>query len=120
MVPAGGGRSVSVVANLDRGIRGDAHTSPARPAVANLTETLAVEWSRHGIRVNAVAPGPIAGSGFTRDYDRAAVDRAAGLPLGRLGTVDEVAAAILFLASRASSWTTGATLDVTGGQHLAG
>jgi NAD(P)-dependent dehydrogenase (short-subunit alcohol dehydrogenase family) len=70
--------------------------------------------------VNAVAPGPIAGSGFRRDNDRGAVDRAVGLPLGRLGTVDEVAAAILFLASPASSWTTGATLDVTGGQRLAG
>ncbi len=120
MIAARGGRIVNVIANHYRGIPGNAHTSAARAAVANLTKTLAVEWARHGIRVNAVAPGPIAGSGFTREYAAGVVERAADLPLGRLGTVDEVAAAILFLASPASSWTTGTTLDVTGGQHLAG
>jgi citronellol/citronellal dehydrogenase len=120
MIAAGRGQIVNVVANHHRGIPGGAHTSAARAAVANLTRTLAVEWGRHGIRVNAVAPGPIAASGFTRTYDAGVVDRARGLPLGRLGTVEEVAAAIVFLASPASSWTTGTTIDVTGGQHLAG
>jgi citronellol/citronellal dehydrogenase len=120
MIAASGGRIVSVIANHHRGLPGNAHTSAARAAVANLTKTLAVEWARHGVRVNAVAPGPIAASGFTREYAAGAVARATGLPLGRLGTVDEVAAAIVFLASPASSWTTGTTLDVNGGQHLAG
>jgi citronellol/citronellal dehydrogenase len=120
MIAAHGGRIVSVIANHHRGIPGNAHTSAARAAVGNLTKTLAVEWARHGIRVNAVAPGPIGASGFTRDYETGVVRRAAGLPLGRLGTVEEVAAAIMFLASPASAWTTGTTLDVTGGQHLAG
>jgi citronellol/citronellal dehydrogenase len=120
MIAAGGGRIVSVLANHYRGIPGGAHTSAARAAVANLTRTLAVEWGRHGIRINAVAPGPIAASGFTQRYASGVVDRARDLPLGRLGTADEVAAAIVFLASPASAWTTGTTLDVTGGQHLAG
>jgi citronellol/citronellal dehydrogenase len=120
MIAAGGGRIVNVIANHYRGIPGGAHTSAARAAVANLTKTLAVEWGRHGIRVNAVAPGPIEASGFTRTYDAGVIDRARGLPLGRLGTIEEVAAAIVFLASPASSWTTGSTLDVTGGQHLYG
>jgi citronellol/citronellal dehydrogenase len=120
MIAAGRGRIVNVIANHWRGLPGNAHTAAARAAVANLTKTLAVEWARHGIRVNAVAPGPIAASGFTQNYERGVVDRAAGLPLGRLGTVDEVAAAIVFLASPAASWTTGTTLAVTGGQHLAG
>jgi len=120
MIASTGGRIVNVIANHHRGIPGSAHTSAARAAVANLTKTLAVEWARYGIRVNAIAPGPIAASGFTENYDPTVVDRAADLPLGRLGTVDEVAAAVVFLASPASSWTTGATLDVTGGQHLAG
>jgi citronellol/citronellal dehydrogenase len=120
MIGHGGGRIVNVIANYHRGIPGGAHTSAARAAVANLTKTLAVEWGRHGIRINAVAPGPIEQSGFTRTYDPAVIDRARGLPLGRLGTVEEVAAAIVFLASPASSWTTGTTLDVNGGQHLSG
>ena len=120
MIAAGAGRIVNVIANHHRGIPGNAHTSAARAAVANLTKTLAVEWGRHGIRINAVAPGPIAASGFTSNYDAAVVAHARDLPLGRLGTVEEVAAAVVFLASAASSWTTGTTLDVTGGQHLAG
>lgn len=120
MLGAGAGRIVNVIANHHRGIPGGAHTSAARAAVANLTKTLAVEWGPRGVRVNAVAPGPIAASGFTTTYDAAVVERARSLPLGRLGTVDEIAAAILFLASPASAWTTGTTVDVTGGQHLHG
>lgn len=120
MIAGGGGCIVSIIANHHRGIPGGAHTSAARAAVANLTKTLAVEWGRYGIRINAVAPGPIEASGFTSTYDASVVDRARGLPLGRLGSVEEVAAATLFLASPASSWTTGATLDVNGGQHLEG
>jgi citronellol/citronellal dehydrogenase len=120
MIAAGGGCIVSIIANHHRGIPGGAHTSAARAAVANLTKTLAVEWGRYGIRINAVAPGPLEASGFTTTYDATVVARARGLPLGRLGSVEEVAAATLFLASPASSWTTGATLDVNGGQHLDG
>ena len=120
MIAVGGGRIVSVIANHHRGIPGGAHTSAARAAVANLTKTLAVEWGRHGIRLNTVAPGPIESSGFDRTYDPAVIERARSVPLGRLGTVEDVAAAVLFLASPASSWITGATIDVNGGQHLSG
>jgi citronellol/citronellal dehydrogenase len=120
MLERGAGRIVNVIANHYRGIPGSAHTSAARAAVANLTKTLAVEWGGRGIRINAVAPGPIASSGFTATYETAVVERARSLPLGRLGTVDEIAAAIIFLASPASAWTTGTTLAVTGGQHLHG
>ena len=120
MIAAGGGCIVNVIANHHRGIPGSAHTSAARAAVANLTKTLAVEWGPRGVRINAVAPGPIAASGFTQTYDAKVVSRAGDLPLRRLGTAEEVAAAIVFLASPASAWTTGTTLDVNGGQHLAG
>jgi citronellol/citronellal dehydrogenase len=120
MLADGGGRIVNVIANHHRGLPGGAHTSAARAAVANLTKTLAVEWASHGVRINAVAPGPIEASGFAERYDPEVVKRAYDLPLGRLGTVDEIAAAVIFLASPASSWTTGATLDVNGGQHLHG
>jgi len=120
MIASGGGRIVSVIANHYRGIPGGAHTSAARAAVANLTKTLAVEWGAYGIRVNAVAPGPIDASGFTEKYAPEVVERARGVPLGRLGRIEEVVAAVVFLASPAAGWTTGTTLDVTGGQHLAG
>jgi citronellol/citronellal dehydrogenase len=120
MIAANGGRIVNIIANYHRGMPGIAHTSAARAAVANLTKTLAVEWARHGIRINAVAPAPIGSSGFDGNYGDAAIARALTLPLGRLGTVEEVAAAVVFLASAASSWTTGTTLDVSGGQHLDG
>ncbi len=120
MIAAGSGTVVNVIANHHRGIPGGAHTSAARAAVANLTKTLAVEWGPYGIRINAVAPGPIASSGFTQTYDAEVVERARDLPLGRLGSAEEVAAAVVFLASPASAWTTGATLDVNGGQHLDG
>lgn len=120
MLEAGGGRIVNVIANYHRGLPGGAHTAAARAAVANLTKTLAVEWGSRGVRINCVAPGPIEASGFSERYDPKVVERARDLPLGRLGTVDEVAAAVVFLASRASAWTTGITLDVNGGQHLSG
>ncbi len=120
MIAAGSGRIVNVIANHYRGIPGNAHTSAARAGVANLTKTLALEWAEYGIRINAVAPGPIAASGFDSRYDASVVDAAGDLPLGRLGSVEEVASAVVFLASPASAWTTGTTLDVTGGQHLAG
>src|SRR5262249_61247971 len=110
MIAAGGGRIVSVIANHHRGLPGGAHTSAARAAVANLTKTLAVEWGRHGIRLNAVAPGPIEASGFTESYAAGVVDRARDLPLRRLGSVEEGAAAVVFLASPASRSATGTTL----------
>ena len=120
MIAAKTGRIVSIVASPHRGLPGIAHSSAARAAVINLTKTLAVEWAPHGIRLNAVAPAPIASSGFEQNYGDKVVAQGHDLPLGRLGTVEEVAAAVIFLASPASSWTTGVTLDVTGGQHLEG
>lgn len=96
------------------------HYDASKAGLEALTRSLAVYLGRYGVRVNAVAPGPIDASGFTENYASKVVERARGLPLGRLGRVDEVAAAVVFLASPAAGWTTGTTLDVTGGQHLAG
>ena len=115
-----GGRVVNVVANYHRGMPGIAHTSAARAAVANLAHTLSVEWARHGIRINNVAPGPIDTYGFAKTYYQGIGAEIGKLPVPRFGTVDEVAAAVLFLASPASDWTTAATLDVSGGQQIWG
>ena len=114
------GRIINVTANIYRGFPGMAHTGAARAGVENLTMSLAVEWAQFGILVNAVAPGIITSTGTTR-YPPEIVQRAvAQTPLARAGTVDEVAAAIVFLASPAAQYITGATLRVDGAQALWG
>jgi meso-butanediol dehydrogenase / (S,S)-butanediol dehydrogenase / diacetyl reductase len=102
------------------GLRGDpgwGAYNAAKAAIINLTQSLAWEEGRHGIRANAVCPGPIAssrmmaslpGQGAVGTYDRATA-------LGRIGQPSEAAAAILFLASDEASFVTGAALVVDGG-----
>jgi citronellol/citronellal dehydrogenase len=109
-----------VIANIYRGFPGMVHTGAARAGVENMTMTLAVEWAQFGILVNAVAPGVIKSSG-TAQYPPAVLERAIKeTPLKRAGTVEEVAATIVFLASPAAQFFTGATLRLDGGQALWG
>ncbi|MHB1712130.1 MAG: SDR family NAD(P)-dependent oxidoreductase [Acidimicrobiales bacterium] len=91
----------------------------SKGGLVSLTRALAVELSPHGIRVNAVAPGAIA-SGSTADAlaVSGSPTREAPTLLGRMGSVDEVAAACVFLASPAASFVTGAILVVDGGRSL--
>jgi citronellol/citronellal dehydrogenase len=120
MISRKAGRIVNVIANYHRGMPGIAHTSAARAAVDNLTKTLAIEWARYNIRINSVAPGPIDTYGFAKTYYEGIGAEITKVPIPRFGTVEEVAAAVVFLASAASGWTTAATLDVSGGQHIWG
>ena len=120
MIPAGRGRIVNVIANIYRGFPMMLHTGAARAGVENMTMTLAVEWAQHGILVNAVAPGVIVSSGTDR-YPKEVIELAVKrCPLKRAGTVDEVAASILFLCSPAAEYITGATLRIDGAQSLWG
>jgi citronellol/citronellal dehydrogenase len=120
MIPARRGRIVNVIANIYRGFPGMAHTGAARAGVENLTMTLAVEWAQFQICVNAVAPGVILSSG-TAQYPQVLLDRGIReTPLKRAGTCEEVAASIVFLASPAAQFITGATLRLDGGQALWG
>jgi citronellol/citronellal dehydrogenase len=115
MIPARGGLIVFVGFSPLRGIPGFAHATAGRAAVANLASGLALEWSRHGIRSVCVAAGSIlteALEGYGAD-SVAAWERA--VPLGRLGTPEEVAAVIAFLASAGGAYVTGATILVDGG-----
>lgn len=115
-----GGRIINVIANIYRGFPGMVHTGAARAGVENMTMTLAVEWAQFGILVNAVAPGIIISSG-TAQYPPQLLERGiAETPLKRAGTVDEVAASIVFLASPAAQYITGATLRIDGAQSLWG
>ena len=115
----GGGVVVNVasVSGL-RGDRGLSAYNAAKAGVINLTRAAALELAPAGIRVNAVCPGLIDTPALQRALGRVpareAVVRAA-VPLGRFGRAEEVAGAILFLASDAASYITGATLVVDGG-----
>jgi citronellol/citronellal dehydrogenase len=120
MIPRKRGRIVNVIANIYRGFPGMVHTGAARAGVENMTMTLAVEWAQFGILVNAVAPGVIHSTGTKRYPPEILAHAIQQTPLKRAGTVDEVAAAIVFLVSPAAQYISGATLRIDGAQSLWG
>jgi NAD(P)-dependent dehydrogenase (short-subunit alcohol dehydrogenase family) len=108
--------NISSVAGL-AGMPGAAVYVASKHAVVGLTRTAALEFAKQGVRVNAVAPAAIETDMFTKfahdpDFRR---QIEAAHPVGRIGTADEAAAAIVWLASDASSFVTGAVLNVDGG-----
>ena len=114
-----GGAIVNIASGA--GMRGSPRTGPyaaAKAGMINLTETLALELGHKGIRVNTVSPGPVVTEAFAQvlKADDAADQIAAGIPLGRVGTPEDIAAAVLFFASEAASWVTGQNLLVAGGR----
>jgi len=126
-----GGSIVNMIAEVSRGFPYMAHTGAARPGVDNLTKSMAVEWAEHGVRVNTVAPvrrlrpderaqGIIYSATAAANYGGDAMfnSRIAHIPAHRLGTVDEVSAAVCFLLSPAAAFVTGTTTTVDGGQRL--
>ena len=118
MIPQRGGRIVNVIANIYRGFPGMVHTGAARAGVENMTMTLAVEWAQFNILVNAIAPGIILSSG-TAQYPAQLLEMGIkNTPLKRAGTVEEVAASIIFLVSPAAQYITGATLRMDGCSRL--
>lgn len=103
------------------GTRGSPRTGPyaaAKAGLINLTQTLALELASRGIRVNAVSPGPVATEAFldVLGVGNKLDELARTIPLGRMGSPDDIAAAVLYLASPAASWVTGEHLLVAGGR----
>jgi peroxisomal 2,4-dienoyl-CoA reductase len=94
------------------------HAAAAKAGVDAITRTLAVEWGPFGIRACGIAPGPIGDTeGMRRLAPGEAAKRAkAAIPAGRFGTIEEIAAAAVFLRSPAAAYVTGHTLVVDGGQ----
>jgi NAD(P)-dependent dehydrogenase (short-subunit alcohol dehydrogenase family) len=118
MLRQGGGAIVntSSVAGVV-GFPGAAVYDASKHAVIGFTKSVALEYARKGIRVNAVAPAAIDTDMFDRFAAAADVRKQLeeAHPVGRIGTADEVAAAVLWLASDAASFVTGQTLPVDGG-----
>jgi citronellol/citronellal dehydrogenase len=118
MIPGGrGGKIVNVTLSPHHGLPGMAHSSAARAAVENLTRVLSIEWARFGIRLTSVAPGPMATETMRTKYPQAVVDSAAWtVPLGRLGTEEEFAWLVAYLASPAGDYVSGTVLTIDGGR----
>lgn len=122
MIEARRGRILNVVATYAwTGMPGVVHSASAKAGVLALTRTLAVEWARHGLRVNAIAPGPFESQGahanlWPDEALKARIEQ--GIPLKRFGTAEEIAAHCLWLLSPAASYVNGECFTVDGGASL--
>jgi len=115
MIPAGAGKVVSITLSPHNGMPGMAHSSAARAAVENLMRVLSVEWARHGLSLNAIAAGQIGTPTLLTKYPKPIVDAMAStVPAQRLGTVEEIAWLVAYLASPAGDFVSGTVLTVDG------
>lgn len=113
-----GGAIVNIIADIWHGWPDFAHSASARGGMHTLTETAACEWAADGVRVNTVAPGGIASSGFDTYAPEAKskiLEFPPTVPMQRFGTESEISAAIVFLLSPAAGYITGSCLRVDGG-----
>jgi NAD(P)-dependent dehydrogenase (short-subunit alcohol dehydrogenase family) len=110
-----GGKIVNVTLSPHHGLPGMAHSSAARAAVENLTRVLSIEWARFGIRLTALAAGHFDTETLRTKYPRQVVEGVAGtVPLGRLGTEEEFAWLVAYLATPAGDYFSGAVLTLDG------
>ena len=124
-----GGLKGSVVSNLVTWVwTGSAFVVPsamAKTALHAMTMSLAVEWGRYGIRLNATAPGPFPTEGAWEKLNpipdaKSSATSPDTVPLGRYGQIRELQNLVVFLLSDACDYLTGQTIAIDGGQHLAG
>jgi NAD(P)-dependent dehydrogenase (short-subunit alcohol dehydrogenase family) len=114
----GGGRIVNIGSMASAGAYPEAaHYGAAKAGLVNLTATLAVTWAKHNVQVNCVSPGAIMtdASRFADPVVRAEVEEAQ--PGGRIGTPEEIAEVVLFLAGMSGTYLTGQTIDVDGARQ---
>ena len=118
MLKQGHGGSIVTISSIQglTSIEGTMAYVAAKHGVIGMTKTLAVDWAKHNIRVNAIAPGFIARDVEPLQKDATAIKFVTSrTPMQRWGTTRELGLAVLYLASPASSYVTGATLAVDGG-----
>jgi NAD(P)-dependent dehydrogenase (short-subunit alcohol dehydrogenase family) len=119
-----GGTILNVIANYAwTGAPGVVHSASAKAGVLAMTQTLAVEWARHKIRVNAIAPGPVHTEGASkRLFPDPMIEEGIRktIPLRRFAALEEVANAATYLLSDYASYVTGEAFVIDGGQWLSG
>jgi NAD(P)-dependent dehydrogenase (short-subunit alcohol dehydrogenase family) len=124
MIATGTGGSIINISSIAGAValgRGNLAHSVNKGAINSMTRELAVEWAKHGIRVNAILPCQVLTEGFQKwldspSFDPALMDRfLAGIPMNRLATAEDMAGPAVFLASDAAAMVTGTLLGVDGG-----
>lgn len=116
MLRRGRGSIINVTSMVaSKGFPGASAYSASKAALESLTRTWAAEFGSRGVRVNSVAPGPTKTEGVEAEWGRTNEDLGRALPLGRTAEPEEIAHAVLFLASPRSSFITGSTLHADGG-----
>jgi citronellol/citronellal dehydrogenase len=115
MIPAGGGKIMSVTLSPHNGMPGMVHSGAARAAVENMMRTLAVEWARFQIKTVALAAGHFATETLLTKYPPQVVENVArSIPLGRTGRAEEMAWLVAYLASPAGDFFSGTTVTIDG------
>jgi len=114
-IPQGGGKVLSVTLSPHNGMPGMVHSGAARAAVENMMRTLAIEWSRFGIKTVALAAGQFATETLLTKYPQVVVDNLErSIPIGRAGRPEEMAWLVAYLASPAGDFYSGTTITIDG------